>query len=136
MLILIVVSFFLSGSYIQCGPEPEDVLCNSNSDCGQDEYCDLDTNSCVEATGIRCRNMGGTCKYYLNECPYATFRWSGIDCPMGRSGTCCLPYTSCQALDGICVYEDGQCGQGYQKAEAINGLHECGDFLDCCLPVI
>jgi hypothetical protein len=135
VLLLTVLSFFLSGNYLQCGPDPVDVLCSSNSDCAEGEYCELSSNSCV-AEGIRCQNMGGTCHHYLDQCPGDTFIWTGVDCPLGRSGMCCLPYDTCQGLEGYCVPSYEECSQDYSKAEALDGLHECGQSSDCCIPTI
>lgn len=133
---LALLFLFSMGSDDSCVPvEPVDPGCASPGDCAVGEVCR--EGACVAAPveGERCEGMGGVCGYFLDACPDSHFEWTGLDCPMGRSGMCCLPYdASCEGdLDGRCIFWTEECPGGTGGV----GPMDCpwGRSSQCCVPL-
>lgn len=135
--LLAVAGVVTLGGYGPCVPvEPDEPVCAADLDCPAGRICR--DGVCVDepVEGERCRDMGGTCAYFLDECPQGTFDWTTLDCPLGRSGKCCLPAdASCEGdLGGTCEWWQATCPEGTGGAIPL----DCPDgrSAQCCIPLL
>lgn len=88
--------------------------------------------------GQQCASQGGYCTHFLTPCRYDYLSSSPSDCPMGRSGKCCLPpaptATKCEAQGGYCTYWQAKCQNDFLPAGPADCPH--GRSAQCCLPPV
>ena len=139
---LILMATVFSGYNNGCEPIPEETVCTSDKDCGPDETCDSASGACVLS---HCGAVGGYCTHFEAACENIgedtvdvtddmTFiEWSGMGCPMGKSGQCCLPDKSCEAIGGYCAHFLDTCKDGFGGGTPM----DCplGKSGMCCIPL-
>lgn len=83
--------------------------------CSKD--CRLDTSACTSSSqGTECKNKGGYCTHFTDECIEGYVSGSPMDCPLGKSAMCCLPAQKCLG--------EGQTGNWLTKEECCAGLNK------------
>lgn len=129
--ILAAALVLATGSKDSCAPvDPVDPVCTMDTDCAPDETCQ--DSECLLSP---CGEAGGTCHHFLDTCPNDSFPWTGMGCPMGRSGMCCLPQeASCvDDFGGICLWWSDPCPDGYGGGSPMDCPQ--GRSGQCCIPM-
>lgn len=96
-----------------CVTEPEPACDEARPDCGVlisivEDGCwvCVDRYTCAPPPPTECEQAGGYCAHFMDECDEGFRGGPPMDCPLGRSGQCCMPAEICVPL-GEMVVEDG-----------------------------
>jgi eight-cysteine-cluster-containing protein len=92
--------------------------------------------TCELLTPTQCETQGGYCAHFLDTCKQGYVGGAPMDCPLGKSGQCCLPatQTQCETQGGYCAHFLDTCKQGYVGGAPM----DCplGKSGQCCLPAV
>lgn len=129
----VTISLLLGNDGGSCVPvEPTQPLCTEDVDCAAGQIC-VDGDCVPFGEGWRCEGMGGTCTHFMEPCGDDFVEWTPMDCPMGRSGKCCLPLDGdCEGvLGGECRHWEDTCPEGFGGTVPMN----CpgGRSAQCCV---